>query len=367
MKRAIFFLIFIFFIGCGGGGNNDSFVSNEDNGSTILNLPLLSEFRISGGVHEIAYFDNFIFYANSNGFGIIDINNLKNIQEISHIDILNGEYTPYDIAISKDGKKAYVVGALFSYFTRKYNPYLFLSIIDISDRYNPASLGSLILESIGWSVKLSKDETKAFIAAGSEFSKKYPKDILVVDIKDVFNPKLINSVLLDYIPFDLAFDKKRDIIYAAESAGGIESVFVGDVLKPKIINSFKFGESVNNLKISKDGEKLFFSLAKKKIAVGSLKGDKLLLLSSLNIIGIDKISNLALSNNEKKVFIAGLKSGLFVVDVKNLSNPKIIALSKLAGSVNKIIVIEDKDIAVIANGERGLQIVDISSLSSAKF
>ena len=58
----------------------------------------------------------------------------------------------------------------------------------------------------------------------------------------------------------------------------------------------------------------------------------------------------------------GLKEGVFVIDISNLSEPKTIAVSKLPGSVEKLIIWEDKKIAIVANGEEGLQLIDIKKL-----
>ena len=77
---------------------------------------------------------------------------------------------------------------------------------------------------------------------------------------------------------------------------------------------------------------------------------------------MDKIVDITLSKEENRLFAAGLKSGLFVIDITDLSNPKTKAVSKLEGSIQKVLVDEDKNIAIIANANIGLQIVDIGKI-----
>ena len=367
-KIALFLFLALLFIGCGGGGSGDSFKKGNENEEISKNelssLPLISFLPIEGGIHEMALSSDrsYLFAANSQKLFTIDIKNPKKPQIVSSIPLINGEYTPYDMVVSSKDE-IYVVGDLFALFSRSFNPYLFLTVIDAKDKKNPKVSGTLILEGEARSIKLSKENDKAFIASGNLFSKEPKGEILIVDIENPSDLKPIKSVKLNAFPYSLSISKEKDRLYVAKGSEGFEIIEILSTLEPISIASYETGSFVRDIEVSENDQTLFLAQESKGVAIYDIVDPSFAnLLSSVKHLLMSNIVETTLSEEDKILFACGGKSGVFAIDISNLSFPKTIALFKSDGSIQKAIVLKEKNALLLADNKKGLKIADIKEL-----
>lgn len=140
-------------------------------------------------VEFLSVVDGYLYVAMSNGFKIMDVRDINNPIEV-------GEYS--------DSRSVYenelVVEGHYVYYSQGYTYADEVAIVDVSDKSNPTSVGSIILNKEGTpysdyisidSIAVNGDYLYITTYKRDENYNKVPQDTLIVDISDKLNPVII--------------------------------------------------------------------------------------------------------------------------------------------------------------------------------
>ena len=84
---------------------------------------------------------------------------------------------------------------------------------------------------------------------------------------------------------------------------------------------------------------------------------------------IEEVNDIVLSSNDTIAYVAGGNGGLFIVDVSNPNEPRIISKTDVNGfydSIDGITLSSDEKIAYLSDFTDGMYIVDISDIKKPK-
>ena len=258
-------------------------------------------------IYSIKKYDDKIFAAASlSGLHVIDISNPKNLKEITSYDTKD-----YTLNVAADKNRAFVAS--------DYG----LEVIDINNTDKPKEIGNFETSGESWSIKVK--DNYAYVIG-------WKYGLKVVDISDVNFPKIVGHLKTDFAT-DILIDK--NYAYITNDYAGVSIIDIKDPKNPTLISSVKTPAAW----------------------------------------GITK--------HNDKLLINDLEKGLLIIDIKNKENPQIIASLPLqekkrfkiryllSPSYNmddfrRDIKIKD-NLAFMANGSRGVEIIDISDINNPKF
>ena len=237
----------------------------------------------------------------------------------------------YSIALSPDGTKAYVALGNAG-----------IKIFNVSNPTNPYKLDNI--STLGWAqaVAVSSDGTKVFVAEQSA-------GLQIMDVTNPEKPEKLGSITLGksnlvmdvilspdnkkaYISFDNTTDKNYS---------GVCIIDVANPEKPKIDSCINLKINDYKLAISPDGRKLF-------IAGGFLNRYHDFIIVDVSNAADPKIIkkvwtsdwavDIAISRNGTKAYVADSDSGLLIYDVSYPENPKLIGSVKTADSAQSLAI-----------------------------
>lgn len=195
--------------------------------SDIASPKVIGEYK-SDFATDIKVSDGYAYITNDyGGLDIVDIKNPKDPKRVSNVKS-NGAWS-----VAKKENIVYV-----------YDLYEGLILVDVSDKKNPKIISKISFDSKEYKkfarylVAPSYDMSdfrrdmkivgdKLFIAAGE-------KGVLILDIKDLLNPKVITSIKTKGDAFSLGINKGK--LYVAEGDGGIEIYDIKDIFVPKFLD-----------------------------------------------------------------------------------------------------------------------------------
>ena len=357
-------------------------------GLIILNIsdpanPIEIGFNDNGG-SKIVVMGDYAYMAAESGMWILDISNPANPKEIKYY---NAYATWQVMDITVHGNYAYLA-----------SDYSGLLIIDISDPTNPKKIGTHDKNSSYYNdVAVSGDYAYAAISDTGSISKRYA-GLKIVDISDPKNPSTIGlfptnvrfkGVVTNgnfaYVAddryglriFNIAnpakviqtgFLNMRGIEkvkvagnYAYVLSGYFHIIDVSDPSKPTLVGTFKHHDIANDFSIN--GELAY--------VVYSITGD---VRQGLKILDISDPTNpvqrgFYVTGDYYNIDIKGDYAyalpyiGLHIFDISNPLNPIEINKIDIEGE-NAVDLIVDRDFAYVANGNRGLLIINISDPSN---
>ncbi|MCH9812570.1 MAG: hypothetical protein K0U47_01340 [Epsilonproteobacteria bacterium] len=236
-----------------------------------------------------------------NGLQII---NSVNPESLKPLSAYNEEAYVEDVVLSKDNTKAFVA---IDYGDNM------LEIVDIQNSDTLALLGSVASPVGSFTLKLSHDETKVFSLTR--------QDLKIIDVQDVANPRLLSELNITESINDVVLTKDDTKAFIALGTEGIAVLDVSNVLEPQIIATLNIREdSTNNiayaydLVLSHDEKRLFvahYSEGLKIIDVQDLHHPKL--IKTIKTPGY--VESVVLSPDGKTAYVADEASGLQIIDV----------------------------------------------------
>ncbi|OGW41370.1 MAG: hypothetical protein A2Y97_04945 [Nitrospirae bacterium RBG_13_39_12] len=312
----------------------------------------------------------------------------------------NGNIQVDDVALSNDGKKAFITG--WTGDEKWYGDNF--QILDLTDPVVPRLLGSLSKPPLqGLSniilthfITLSSDEQRAYVSI-------FGVGLLIIDISNPTAPKLLgqynppqgigfkNTVLSDdgTIAFVSASNFGLHIldvsnpslptvlgIYDLHEAGVIaltpdkeiaylpydklRMLDVSDPTSPQLIGTFDVGEE--GVYLSSDGTRAYLGCGGFFYILNINKPTSPKILGKYNTFYGDSYNDIALSNDEKIAYLAG--RGLRIIDISDPTHPTLIdeVINQKLSKASGIAISPDGGLAYIAGGSYGLRIVDVSPI-----
>ena len=327
-----------------------SIVNNIDGYSFITEN---SSIKLGGGVYSG------LRLLNNNKVGFTDVGgqafiiNVKKPTKPSILAIVNADLG-YNNAISKDAKRVYTDLGIDGF-----------DIYDISKGKEGVKLGYYSLEFASDRVKLSEDDTKAFVTD-------FKQGLVILDVSEPKNIHKISSYLNEKHEYDdidqiiLSKDNKIGYftglgMYNSKFKGYIDIVDLSNLASPKRISTYSVDDYISAMVISKDDKKLYV-----------IFDDNLMILDVSNPAHVKKLYSGAEFGNfgahnimkyiniSKKgdILFAQSSKGLTFINVKDPKHPFLIGSYNLGSPVGGIVLSEDNKKAYILHSE-GFNIIDL--------
>ena len=328
--------------------------------SDIKNPKLIGTDDKSDGSLRVYVYENYLFSVNSsNSIDIYDITDPKNPLFLNSIDT---DITASSVFVKDD----------LAYITVEEEG---LFVYDISDVSKPLYLGSFKTYANAKDVVVYKNN--AYIACFNE-------GIKIVDVKDPKNLKLVKSVKLDSRVLRVAI--RNDYLFAADLYAGLKVI---DILDPK-------NAKISGIFSTYKADDLFIDEKYAYIADDE-EGLKILDISNPVIKGI--VSDMSIEKGayriavgKERAFVADFNKNLQIIDINSSIKPLLVGSLYLQlndlKDIPKIGVNEKTDISLLsetireedyindikvegnylflANGSKGVKIIDISDKNKTK-
>jgi hypothetical protein len=272
----------------------------------LFNPTKIGQLNISGTKYEIILSQDETKAFIANGQGGLVIVNIKNPTSPSIISRFMNSST-IGVTLSKDETTAFIAS------------HAGLIIVDITDITNPTKIG--FYRSIGNTrgVTLSQDGTKAFLAD--------TVSLIIIDVTDPTNPTKISTLNINSDANMVALSQDETKAFVAGGGAGLVIVDITDVSHPSEIGRFKTNRGVHKVILSKNETKAF--LIENDLVAPSRHNEKVKVINIKNPSNSTKLnsfssaklpSDIAISNDDTKAFIADWDNGLVIIDLE-LFNP----------------------------------------------
>jgi len=236
-------------------------------------------------------------------------------------------------------------------------------------------MGAYDTPGIAWSVVLSSDGSKAYVAHGESVRAAGDSGLQIVDVTNPEAPKLLSSYKTRGV-MSVSLSNDGSKAYLANWDAGMEIIDISGPA-PKFLGNFKepgssqvISTSIRHIDLSSDGSKAYLADA--------LKGLKILDISNpvaptlLGTYETGTLNDVTLSNDGSKAYLADGISGLRIIDVSNPTVPRELghyvtgakaSFLTLSSDGSKAYMMENDAAGhgYIAAHGRGLLIVDISN------
>lgn len=190
-------------------------------------------------------------------------------------------------------------------------------------------------------------------------------DTIIVNVSDrkYSNPTLMGSFATKGIPTGLKISIDETKAYIADSGKGFKIIDISNPYKLSLLGSFSYG-SIYDIAISKDETKAYLGGYGKFSILDITNKSNPSLIGTYNT-GNDLLIGIEVSKDETKAFLANEQKGLQIIDISDLSNPILISTFSTQRAYD-VEVSEDETIAYIADytDEDGLKIINISDVAN---
>lgn len=237
-------------------------------------------------------------------------------------------------------------------------------VFDVSDKKKPAKVAELSLQ--GFVMDTFINEETAFIACGYA-------GLWIADISNLKDIKIISSLPADdkqiYDGYSKRIAFRDDMVFLADSSGGLKIIDVKNTAKPQLISTFLSPRNgyITDVQVRDD----FAFLADDRaglviIDISDLKNPRLVSLISTEGL----TAGLALQANDRKVgsadkvnssnspylFLADYRNGIRIIDISDTSKPAI--TGTYDGIKRAVSIGVSGDLLFAADYEAGLVVVD---------
>jgi len=266
------------------------------------------------------------------------------------------------IAISPDKQTVYMADGLAG-----------LKVIDVSDPSSPVLRGKLDTKGFSHGITVSADNQTVYISDNGEDGG--TPGIRVIDISDPTNPMLISERTEQWAT-QVALSPDGNKLYITDKKAGIliaDSVKLrafGDnpleLLKATLGRYIVTDKGISSdIVLSKDGTKAYVANKKPGIKILDVSdAANPLLLGTFDADGMEGESiakSIALSSDGTKLYVANRKTGVEVIDVSDPIHPKRLASLDTSGIAEDVMLSEDGKILYVADGKAGIKVIRIEN------
>ena len=280
---------------------------------------------------------------------------LGKIPSLNSIDYKIGYFDTngdaYSVVLSKDETKAYIADEDNG-----------LVILDVNNPINPIQIGHFDTDGYAYDVILSNDGTKVYVAD-------WANGLVILDISNDNNITQIGH-FDDSWTWSVTLSHNETKAYIVDLVNADLTILdVSDESNITKIGYFNtYGDYAGNIVLSKDETKAYFAANEylKNLIILDVNDE-----SNITEIGhfytYDGIArDVVLSKDETKAYVAYGYKGLVILDISNPSNPSKIGhfYTYDNGYAESVVLSKDETKAYIAYGYKGLVILDISNPSN---
>ncbi|MDR3162530.1 MAG: cadherin domain-containing protein [Helicobacteraceae bacterium] len=247
----------------------------------------------------------------------------------------------YSVVLSSDETKAFVAAYSGG-----------LQIIDVSEPYNPSLIGQI---AIGCStcnnIALSSDNTKAFTTSYNS--------LMVVDVSEPTNPAIISQIYTGGSTRGGVLSSDDTKAFVTADLGGLRVIDVSDPTNPAIIGQIDIGGSTRDIVLSSDNTKAFVAAYSGGLQIIDVSDPTNPAIISQIYTG-GYAYGVVLSSDETKAFVAAYSGGLQIIDVSEPYNPAIIGQIKTGGIAHGVVLSSDDTKAFVTTDSGSLRVIDVS-------
>ena len=275
--------------------------------------------------------------------------------------------TAEDMALSNDGKTIFLADGSAG-----------LKVIDVSNASSPKLIASLDdpddkgenRGGFARRITISPDGKTLYIADGLAGLK-------IINVSKLSSPKFLGKVDTKGFSHGIAVSGDNKTVYLADNgennaSAGLRIINVSDPLQPFIIND-RDEQWATQVALSPDNKRLYVTDKK----AGVLVVDATSLSKEIKTLGVYKVtdkgisSDVVISKDGTKAYVANKQVGIKILDISNSSVPKLLSTYDADGatgeSVAKSLTLsKDGKKLYIANRKTGIQVLDVSKASSPK-
>tara|TARA_B110000977_G_scaffold134075_1_gene170709 strand:- start:854 stop:8332 length:7479 start_codon:yes stop_codon:yes gene_type:complete len=228
-----------------------------------------------------------------------------------------------------------------------------LAIIDISD---PANLGAPVyMATTGEALGIAVRGNYAYVADGSS-------GLHIVDVSNPSKPTLVGTFDTDGNASDVTLSSDGNKAYVSDGSSGLHIVDVTNSASPSSWGVLDTGGEVLGSVLSNNGIKAYVANGQSGFAIANVSdATNLYVYGSLDTS--QPVQSVALSLDQRTAYLAN-GPGLLVVDVSYSFEPRLIDVLNTDGDASDLILSPDGAKGYIANGEFGLKIIDLQSASN---
>ncbi|MCD6259475.1 MAG: hypothetical protein J7J31_07720 [Helicobacteraceae bacterium] len=249
--------------------------------------------------------------------------------------------TAWSVTLSADGTKAYVADGGSG-----------LQIIDVGDPTAPTKLGSFDTSDYANGVTLSADGTKAYVADGwSGFQ--------IIDVSDPTAPTRIGSFNTPGYALDVTLSADGIKAYVADGGSGLQIIDITDPTALITLGSFDTSGYANGVTFSADGTKAYVTDGGSGLQVIDVSDPT----APIRLGSFDTPNNVygvTLSADGTKAYVADYNSGLQIIDITDSTTPTRLGSFNTPGYALDVTLSADGTKAYVADDSSGLQIIDIT-------
>ena len=336
-----------------------AYVTNASRGFFTLDISDASNYKIIGssmsqGLNGTVAFssDDSILYGLLGNFKAIDVGDMGSDSVIARYS----KRSIYEVKLSSDNTKAYVAAPGF------------MGVIDISTDENLSTnslLGNISLS--GGYVKdiaLNKSETRAFLATDDRLQ--------IIDITNSKEPTLINTKDTNGSVKALTLSADEKFAYIADYREGIKIIDISDENNLTIVGWVDTDGSVLDVVLSPDENTLYAAARESGLWVIDVSNKTAPVVLTTYRGSSFYARSLALSKDGNTLFIGGggtsIPSGLEIVDVSTPSSPSQLKIVSTHDTWEIVLAPDEKRLYIADGGfmsSGNLKAIDISNLNNA--
>jgi len=330
----------------GAGGALLTYFNADPNNITLVGSIQLGNRTSGTSIKYIYARDNYVYVANDfEGLWIIDVSDPTNPYKASELDLPGISLSVF----AKDNFVYVTTGSGFAPFNSGA-----LWVIDASDPINPEITGST--NSVGFSAGITVIDTCAYIC--SPFS----ASINIVNINNPTDPQLIRNYILQGAGYVFNITAQEEVAYITGDDAGLFIVDVSDPQWPTMLINYippgwaPMGQALDVVV----SEGIMYLAGFFNVFIADVfDPSNPILLAAFSVEENFYHTSVAISGS--MLFVATQNTGLYTVDVANLTTP-LVTDSDITGAECTDVIINDK-YAYASQTFNGTRVLDLSNIN----
>ncbi|SNZ07114.1 Uncharacterized conserved protein [Persephonella hydrogeniphila] len=184
----------------------------------------------------------------------------------------------------------------------------------------------------------------------------YTSGVQIVDISDISNPVIINSVSTDSA-YDVNIVNDKSLLIVADGASGIK---IYDISSPENPSFISFFETIDTAIDIETVRNLIFVVEPSNLQIIDISDPYNPVLKGS--FTTDNSYSIELSSDASKAFVADGTSGIKIIDISDPSDPQLTTSFDTDGKSFSLTLSPDETKLYVADGIAGLKVIDITNI-----